>query len=180
MAVAGASLLGSGAFSSWNATATSTGAVTAGIVLPAMVDANGGSFTTAVANLLPLDYFYRYVDVRNDGSAPSTFTGSVSATGDLAGQVLVDAVSCSVAWTSSPGTSTCSGTQTSLGTGTPTAATPLTVNHGTIANGAAGAQHVRYRFTFSGSAPTTLQGKSGSLTASVSNTVVGGNDRTGG
>jgi hypothetical protein len=180
VAVAGASLLGTGAFSAWNATASVSGNVAAGVVLPVMVDANGGSFTTAVANLLPADYFFRYVDVRNDGNTPSTYTGTVTATGDLAGQVLVDAVSCSVSWTTPGGVSTCTGTTTSLGTGTPTLSTPLTINHGTVANGAASAQHVRYRFTFSATAPTTLQGKSGSLSATVSNTAVGGNDRTGG
>ncbi|WP_091243486.1 hypothetical protein [Klenkia soli] len=177
VALAGASLLGTGAFSAWNATTAVSGNVAAGVVTPALVDANGGSFTTAVANLLPADYFYRYVDVRNDGSAPSTFTGTVTASGDLAGQVLVEATSCSVAWTAG---SVCSGTTTALGTGTPTAATPLVVNHGTVANGASAAQHVRYKFTFSASAPSTLQGKTGSLSATVSNTAVGGNDRTGG
>lgn len=181
VAVAGVSLIGTGAFSAWDATASvSSGNLGAAVVTPALVDANGGAFTTAVANLLPADYYYRYVDVRNDGSAASTFTGTVSATGDLAGYVSVDVVSCSVAWTAPSGTSTCTGTQTVLGSGTPTTATALTVAHGSIGNGAAAAQHVRYKFTFAATAPATLQGRTGSLSATVSNTVVGGHDRTGG
>jgi hypothetical protein len=180
LAVAGTALVGTGAFSAWDATASATGALGAGSVAVSMVDANGGSFSTGVANLLPADYFYRYVDVTNSGSAASTFTGSVSATGDLAGQLQVEVTSCSVAWTTVSGASTCTGTTSVLATGTPTTSTPLTVAHGTIATGAAAAQHVRYKVTFASGAPTSMQGKTGSIAASVSNTVVGGSDRTGG
>lgn len=180
LAVAGTALVGTGAFSSWGATASATGGLTAGSVAVSMVDANGGSFSTAVGNLLPADYFYRYVDVTNSGSAASTFTGSVSATGALAGQLQVDVTSCSVAWTTVSGASTCPGTTTALASGTPTTATPLTVAHGSIGTGAGNAQHVRYKVTFSAGASSTLQGAGGSIAASVSNTVVGGTDRTGG
>ncbi|SDG08263.1 hypothetical protein [Klenkia brasiliensis] len=180
LAVAGAALVGTGAFSSWGATASATGGLTAGSVSVGMVDANGGTFSTAVGNLLPADYFYRYVDVTNSGSAASTFTGTVTATGALAGSLQVDVTSCSVAWTTVSGASTCSGTQTVLASGTPTTGTPLTVAHGSIATGAGNAQHVRYKVTFASGASTSLQGATGSIAASVSNTVVGGTDRTGG
>lgn len=180
VAVAGVSLIGTGAFSAWDATASvSSGGIGAAVVTPALVDANGGAFTTAVSNLLPADYYYRYVDVQNNGSAASTYTGTVAASGDLAGYMTVEVVSCSVAWTAPAGVSTCTGTQTTLGSGTPTTSTPLTVTHGSITNGIANAQHVRYKVTFSATAPITLQGKTGSISATVSNTVVGGRDRTG-
>lgn len=180
LAAVGATLVSAGAFSSWDATASvSSGALSAGSGAATMLDANGGSFTTGVANLLPGDWFFRYVDVRNDGSQAGTFTGSVTATGDLAGQLTVDAVTCSLPWTTIAGTSTCAGTTgTSIGSGTPTSTSPVTVTHGTVAPGALAAQHVRYRFTFSSAAPASMQGKTGAVTIAVNNTVVGGNDRT--
>ncbi|CAB4925895.1 unannotated protein [freshwater metagenome] len=52
------------------------------------------------------------------------------------------------------------------------------MSHGSI--GAGAVQHVRYRFLFSATAPISLQGVSSSISATVSNTVVGGTDRTGG
>ena len=180
VAVAGVSLISTGAFSAWDATASvSSGGIGAAVVTPALVDANGGAFTSAVANLLPADYYYRYVDVQNNGSAASTFTGTVAASGDLAGYMAVEVATCSVAWTAPSGVSTCGGTLTTLTTGTPTTGAPMTVNHGSITNGVGNAQHVRYKVTFSATAPITLQGKTGAISASVSNTVVGGRDRTG-
>ena len=180
LAGGGALLVGTGAFSSWDATTSvSSGALTAGSGAATILDANGGTFTTGVSNLLPGDYFFRYVDVRNDGTQASTFTGAVSASGDLAGQLGVDVVTCSVPWATVAGASTCAGTTSpSIGSGTPTTATPVAVAHGTIATGAAAAQHVRYKFTFSNTAPTTMQGKTGTVTIAVNNTVVGGTDRT--
>ncbi|MCO7218775.1 hypothetical protein [Klenkia sp. PcliD-1-E] len=177
LAVAGTALVGTGAFSAWDATDSATGALSAGTVAVSMVNANGGSFSTGVSNLVPADYFYRYVDVTNSGSATSTFTGSVSASGALAGSLQVDVATCSVAWTTVAGVSTCTGTQSPLASGTPTTSTPLTVPHGSIA--AATAQHVRYKVTFSSGASASLMGAAGSISASVSNTVVG-TDRTGG
>ena len=100
LGVGGALLVGTGAFSSWDATSSvSSGPLSAGSGSAAILDANGGTITTGVANLLPGDYFSRYADVRNDGSAASTFTGAVSATGDLAGALGVDVVTCSLPWT---------------------------------------------------------------------------------
>ena len=56
----------------------------------------------------------------------------------------------------------------------------MAVPHGEIRTGAAAAQHLRYRFAFSAAAPATVQGKAGSVAISVSNTLVGNRDRTGG
>ncbi|MEI4272341.1 hypothetical protein TEK04_11470 [Klenkia sp. LSe6-5] len=177
IAVAGAALVGTGAYSGWDGTTkVDSGTLAAGVVTPALLDVNGGTFTTGISNLLPGDFFYRYVDVRNAGSAPSTFTGSVTVTGGLTGYVQVEAATCTVAWV---GTS-CAGTPSTLGTGTPTALLPFTFSHGTIGSGALAAQHVRYKFTFVDTAPLTLQGATGTISAAVSNTVVGGLDRTGG
>ena len=106
------------------------------------------------------------------------FTGTVRVTGDLSGQLSVDAVTCSVPWTTVAGASTCTGTTRNIGNGTPTTATDVTVAHGTIGAGAADAQHVRYTFTFSGTVPSSMQGKTGSIAISVTGTVVGGTDRT--
>lgn len=180
LALGGATLVGAGALSSWDVTAdASSGALTAARAGVTLLDANGGQFTTAVADLLPGDWFDRYVDVRNDGSGPATFTGAVTATGDLAGQLSVDVHACSSPWTRVLGVSTCTGTETALASGI-LSGTQVTVAHGEIRTGTAAAQHVRYRFSFSPSAPASVQGKAGSVAVSVSNTLVGGRDRTGG
>lgn len=179
LAVGGATMLSTGAFAAWETTASAqSGALSAASGSAALLDANGGTFTfSGVSNLVPNDYFYRYVDVRNDGTGPNTFTGAVAATGDLAGHLTVEATTCTAAW--NPTTGACTGTTSApIGSGTPTTSTPVAINHGTIATGAANVQHVRYRFTFNNSAPTALQGKNGALTISVNNTLVGGNDRT--
>jgi len=179
LTVGGAALVSTGAFAAWDATASAqSGALSAASGSAALLDANGGSFTfTGVSNLVPRDFFYRYVDVRNDGTGSNTFTGTVAADGELAGQIVVEAVTCTTSWNTT--TAACGGTTGApIGSGTPTASTPVPVNHGVIATGAANVQHVRYKFTFADTAPTALQGKNGSLTISVNNTLVGGNDRT--
>ncbi len=180
LALGGATLVGAGALSSWDATAdVSSGDLTAASGKVTLLDANGGRFTTGVADLLPGDWFDRYVDVRNDGSGAGTFTGAVTATGDLAGQLSVDVRTCSSPWTTVLGVSTCVGTETPLASGSLSAA-QVPVAHGEIRTGSAAAQHVRYQFSFSSSAPVAVQGKAGSVAITVSNTLVGGRDRTGG
>lgn len=179
LTAAGFALIGGGVFSAWNVTSNvNSGTLTAATGAATLLDANGGVFTSGVSNLLPGDYFYRYIDVRNDGTVSNSFTGTVDATGDLAGNVAVDATTCSIPWTTVATVSTCLGvTSASIGSGTPNV-TPVTVNHGTINHGALAAQHVRYKFTFSNAAPAGLQGKNGSVSIGVSSTMTGGNDRT--
>jgi len=177
LAAGGATLVGAGAFSAWDATTSVTsGGLSAGTSSAAtVVDAAGGTFSTGVSNLLPGDYFYRYLNVTNTGAA-ATFTGAVAVTGQLAGYLAVDAATCPTSWTIA--TATCAGVASppSIGSGTPTTSTPTAVAHGAIANAAV--QYVRYKFTFSDAAPNSLQGTSGAVAISVSNTVVGGTDRT--
>lgn len=174
LTTAGAALVGGGVFSAWNVTSNvNSGTLSAATGAATLLDANGGVFNSGVSNLLPGDYFYRYIDVRNDGTVANSFTGTVDATGDLAGNVAVEATTCPVAWVAN----VCVGTTGNIGSGTPNA-TPVSITHGTIGVGALAAQHVRYKFTFSSSAPATLQGKNGTVTIGVSSTMVGGNDRT--
>ncbi|MGY5885564.1 hypothetical protein [Modestobacter lacusdianchii] len=182
LAAGGAALVSTGALSSWDATAkVDSGDLTASSGETTLLDANGGAFSAAVANLLPDDYFHRYVDVRNDGTQANTYAGTVSATGDLAGYLSVDAMTCSVPWTTTSGVSTCGGVQSaSLVSGTRTLNAPVVLAHGSIGTGAPAAQHVRYTFTFASNAPSTLQGRAGKVTIAVNNTLVGGNDRTSG
>lgn len=174
-ALGGLAMVSSGAFASWQATATAnTGALTAASATVAMVDANGGTFSSAVSNLLPGDYFYRYVNLSNDGTATAPYSGTLGATGDLGPQLTASADACSVPWTSPGGVSTCTGTTTALLAAT-SIATPAAVTYGPITS----TLHVRYSFTFSTAAPATLQGKAGTITATVSTALVGGRNRTG-
>ncbi|MXI17171.1 hypothetical protein GRW34_22685, partial [Escherichia coli] len=133
----------------------------------AMIDANGGSFATAVPDLLPGDYFHRYVDLRNSSSAAAGFAGQVTATGDLAGVLSVQVDGCPQA---SSADHTCSGIVTPLVAKT-AASSAVPVNYGTIAPGDSNAKHVRYLFTMSDTAPATMMGKSGTIAASVSSTL---------
>jgi len=177
LATGGAALVGAGAFSAWDATTSvDSGSLSAGTSSAAtVIDATSGTFRAAVSNLLPEDYFYRYIDVVNTGPSTS-FTGAVAVTGPLAGYLAVEAATCPTAWTTASASCTGVPTPPSIGSGTPTADTPTPVAHGQIVS--SGVQHVRYKFTFAKDAPKTLQGASGALSISVSNTVVGGNDRT--
>lgn len=174
VAVTGA--LGAGAYAAWTASAAKSTTVGATQVAVTMVDANGGTFATGVSNMIPGDYFYRYVDVTNTGPGPNSYAGPLAASGDLSGQMLGTVESCSTAWTVTGGVSTCSGTKTTLQASTALGGAGATVDYGSIA----GVQHVRYTFTFDASAPVSLMGKTGSISAQVSTTLVGGRDRTAG
>lgn len=173
-AVAGVSMVTTGAFASWNASTTATsGALNAANGTVTMVDANGGTFNSAVANLLPGDYFHRYVNLTNDGSATAPFAGTLAGTGDLGAQLSAAVDTCSVPWTAPGGVSTCTGTTTPLLASAPITS-PVNVTYGTIAS----VQYVRYTFTFSSAAPATMQGKTGAIAATVNTALVGGRNRT--
>lgn len=177
----GTALVGTGAVAAWQATSTVTsGDLQAASAAPVeLVDANGGSLGTAVGDLVPGDWFHRYVDVRNDGDQQDAFTGAVTASGDLGDHLSVVAETCPVSWTTTGGSSTCGqGTPTRLGSGP--LSSPVALTHGSIAPGAGAAQHVRYTFAFSEDAPAELQGRSGAVSISVMSTLVGGRDRTDG
>ena len=170
LTVAGLAFTGIWAFASWQAitlpSSGQAGAAGAAGDAAAVLDADGGSFTTGVADLLPGDHFYRYVDVRNDGHLPTDFVGTVSADGALAGHLAVEATSCTLPWVTAGGASTCAD-PTPLGSGVPATGAPVPITHGQIATGDVGAQHVRYRVTFSPTAPDSLQGQAGTISIAV-------------
>ncbi|WP_432545930.1 hypothetical protein [Kineococcus sp. SYSU DK004] len=180
LAVGGVTLVGTGALASWNvskdAAPSSVAAATAAVeVLPA----NGMPLTANIANLVPGDFFYRYVDVRNDGSTAAAFTGLVSATGALAPWLDVEVASCPSAW--STGQLGCAGAAgTPVGAAGTVTATGRAVDHGTIQPGSGAVQRLRYKFTFNSTAPSDVQAESSTLSIRVTSTLVGGRDRTGG
>jgi len=175
--VGGVSLVSAGAFASWTTTSQATsGAVTAAMAAVDLIDANSSTFTAPMSDVLPGDYWYRYVDLRNDGSAGSTYSGLITATGDLTGVLNAQAERCSIAWTSN---GQCLGTTTTLLADTLATDVGVTVNYGTIAPGTLGVAHVRFRFKMLDTASQTLMGKTGTLAISVSGMTTGGRDRTG-
>lgn len=175
LALGGVTLVGSGVFSAWSVTSgVTTGALTAAASAVAMVDANGGTFSTPVPDLLPGDYFYRYVDLRNTSGTTGAYAGNVAATGDLAAVLSVQVDSCPQPWATDH---TCAGTSVPITVQTP-ASSPVATDYGQIAPGDAGRKHVRYKFTFSADAPATAMGKSGTVTANVVGTVMGNRNRT--
>jgi hypothetical protein len=141
-----------------------------------LIDANSSTFNAPVSDVLPGDYWYRYVDLRNDGSAASSYTGLITATGDLTGVLNAQAERCSIAWTSN---GQCLGSTTTLLADTLATDTGVAVNYGTIAAGTTVAAHVRFRFKMLDTASQTLMGKTGTLAISVSGITTGGRDRTG-
>lgn len=180
LVLSGVGLVSGGVLGAWNATsAMSTGSLDAASAGVDMLDANGGMFTAGVPNLLPGDYFHRYVDLRSSAAVDTEYTGVLTATGELATGLQARVDRCSVAWTTTAGTGTCSTGSASVAAAQALAA-PVSINYGTIAPGAPGTVHLRYRFSLADGAPATLMGKAGTISASVSGTLVGGHDRTGG
>lgn len=172
LAVVGGSLIGAGAFASWDASASAlSGGTDAAAVLQ---DVGGTPLTDAVVGLLPGDHLHRYLDATNSSGQAATFTGTVTVTGDLAGHVTVDVVTCTVPWVTTDGASSCVGDTAQLGSGTPTSTAPLELDLGTIPAGQAGTQHIRCTLTLTESAPTSVQGATGGVDIAVSNTAIGG------
>jgi hypothetical protein len=176
LAVGATGLVGAGALASWTTTSTTnSGTVTAATAAVELIDANGSTFGAQMPDLLPGDYFYRYVDLRNDGTASSSFTGLITATGDLAGALTAQVDRCSIAWTSG---GTCLGAITSQAAEAPVDQVGLAVTYGAIGSGTGAVAHERYRFKLSETAPMSLQGKTGVLAISVTGDSTGGRDRT--
>lgn len=168
----GAALVGAGALASWTVTAdVSSGALdTASTGTVSLDSANSTAFATGVPNMVPGDYFNRYVDLTNSGD-PGPVTGTVSSPGALASGLSVTVDACSVAWTAA----TCSGTVVSRLPSTPLAV-PASIDHRNMARGAV--EHLRYGFMFDPNAPATLQNKTGNVSISAANGVRTGKDRT--
>ncbi|TNM69715.1 hypothetical protein FHN55_02935 [Streptomyces sp. NP160] len=170
--VGGCSLLGTGAFASWQATASASSAsLRAATVGATVVGATGGQLTTPVSDLLPGDWLYRYVDVTNTSTVVGAFTGTVSSAALGSGLTAV-VESCSAAWNTAA--ATCPGTQNVLASGS--VGSGLAIAHGILAPTAV--QHVRYKVTVDPSAPASLMGTTGSLSMSVVSDLVGNRDRT--
>ncbi len=178
LGVGAVGLVGAGALASWTTTSTTnSGTISAATAAVELLDANGSTFGAQMPDLLPGDFFYRYVDLRNDGTASSSFSGLITASGDLAGALSAQVDRCSIAWTSG---GTCLGSVTSQAAETAVDQVGLTVNYGAIGSGQGAVAHERYRFELSETAPMSLQGKTGVIAISVTGDTTGGRDRTGG
>ena len=176
--LAGTGLVGSGVLSAWQATSNvSTGALTATDAAVQVLDAAGSTFASGVPDLLPGDYFYRYVDLRNQGTATSPYVGQVNAGGDLGSTLLARVESCPTSWTVIGSSTSCTGGATVVAA-EQSLANPLAVDYGNIAPGVLGSKHLRFRFAFSDGAASTLMGKTGTISATFTSTLVGGRDRT--
>ncbi len=179
IAAAATALVGAGAFAAWTSTSSSTtGSLTAATVTQTNVDANSTTFTTALTNMLPGDFLYRYRILTNTGSVTQTMTGAVTNSGVLAGtgglEMKVD--SCSVAWTTVAGVSTCAGTPTSI-LGVTGVSTDPAISYGSLA--AAGVQNLRYTFDLPANANQgTFQGQTGTVTVAVTGATAAASDRT--
>jgi hypothetical protein len=175
----GAVLTASGTWAAWQSTGSLTQAVDSANVTVSVVDGGSGAatWTTGITNLLPGDYFYRWVDVTNSGTVPQAFASTLSGTLTLPGAMTAWVSSCTVVYT---GSSCTGGTSADLlGTsGTPAAFGSLS-GLGTINAGAT--KHLMVKVVFSASAvQATYQNQSSVLTLSFTGTATGGNDRTNG
>jgi hypothetical protein len=139
-------------------------AVSSGKLSLSLAD-NGAGFTQAVANLVPTDTVYRYVDVSNSGTADGTnltLQIASSATNKLTtdttnGLQLAIAACTGGIWTATTGA--CSGTITPLVASTPVSGvtgTPITVVSGAFPQGALA--HLRVAMTLPAQTEVTTNG----------------------
>ena len=175
----GAVLTASGTWAAWQSTGSLTQNVDSANVTVSVADGGSGAatWTTGISNLLPGDYFYRWVDVTNTGSVPQSFASTLSGTLTLPNAMTAWVSTCTVVYT---GTSCAGGTSTDLlGTsGTPAAFGALS-GLGTVNAGAV--KHLMVKVVFSASAnQATYQNQSSVLTLAFTGTATGGNDRTNG
>ena len=120
-AVAGVLMIGAGAFAAWTSSTTvTTGTYSAATVTASDADHDGTVFTSAISDLLPGDYAYRYRTLTNTGSVTQSFSAAVTGAGALTGtgglQVTVD--SCATAWASGVCAGGSSSVQTIVGVST--------------------------------------------------------------
>jgi hypothetical protein len=145
------------------------------------VDQNGTVFTSALSNMLPGDYLYRYRTLTNTGSVSQVLSGATTGTGVLAttaGGLTIAVDSCPVAWTTVATVSTCVGGSTPVLATSGVSGSPA-ISYGTMAAGAAA--NLRYTFALpSGASQTTFQGTSGDVTVAVTGATAGARDRTAG
>ena len=174
----GAVLTATGTWAAWQSTGSLTQAVNSAEVTVNVADGGSGAATwsTGISNLLPGDYFFRWVNVTNTGSVPQTFAGSLSGTLTLPNAMTAWVSSCSVAFTS--GSTACSGTSTDLlGSSATPAAFGSLASLGSINAGAT--KHLLVKVVFSDSAnQATYSDQSSVLTLSFTGTATGGNNRT--
>lgn len=176
----GAVLTASGTWAAWQSTGSITQSVNSANVTVNVADGGSGSTTwsTGITNLLPGDYFHRWVTVTNTGSVPQAFTGSLAGSSTLPGALTAWVSSCDVAF--APPSTTCSGASSNhLGTSGAHAAFGALSGLGTINAGAT--KHLLVRVLFDASADqVTYQNQSSTLTLSFTGTAAAGSDRTSG
>ena len=174
----GAVLTATGTWAAWQSTGSLTQSVNSAEVTVNVADGGSGAATwsTGISNLLPGDYFFRWVDITNTGSVPQTFAGTLSGTLTLPNAMTAWVSTCSVAYAS--GSTSCGGTSTDLlGSSATPAAFGALSSLGSINPGAT--KHLLVKVVFSDSADqTTYSDQSSVLTLSFTGTATGGNDRT--
>lgn len=179
--VAGAaavSMVGAGAYAAWtSSTGGTTGTYTAATVTASEYDHDNTTFTSAVSNLLPGDFLYRYRTLENTGSVTQTFTGAVSASstlGNTAGGLQIKVDSCATAWSGG----SCAGGSTTIRTLTDTAGSP-SISYGSLAAGAK--TYLRYTFSLpSNISQNTFMSTSTTVTVAITGATAAGSDRTAG
>lgn len=177
----GAVLTASGTWAAWQSTGDLDQAVNTATVTVDVTDggAGAGTWNTAIADLLPGDFFYRWMDVENTGTVPQTFAGALSGTGTLPGALTAWVSSCDEAFSGGSFT-TCGGVDEDLlgTTGAPAAFGNLS-SLGVIAPG--DTLHLLMRVTFDENADqVTYEDQASTLTLAVTGTATGLGDRTNG
>lgn len=174
-AIAGVVMIGAGAFAAWtSATSVTTGTYSAATVTATDADHDGTVFTSAISDLLPGDFAYRYRTLTNTGSVSQTFSAAVTGSGALTGTggltVAVD--SCPTAWASGVCSGGSSVVQAAVGV-----STAPTIAYGSLA--ASGAKYLRYTFALPSSAAYgTFGGATGTVTVAITGSTAGGSNRT--
>ena len=96
-------LTASGTWAAWQSTGSLTQSVNSANVTVNVADGGSGAatWTTGISDLLPGDYFYRWVEVTNTGSVPQAFAGTLAGTLTLPGAMTAWVSTCTVVYTGS-------------------------------------------------------------------------------
>jgi hypothetical protein len=176
----GAVLTASGTWAAWQSTGSLTQNVSSATVTVNVADGGSGAATwsTGISDLLPGDFFYRWVDITNTGSVPQTFAASLTGSSTLPSALTAWVSTCTAAFTA--GSTSCSGSSADLlGSSASPAALGALSSLGSVASGAT--KHLLVKVLFSASAnQLTYQNQSSTLTFSTTGTATGAGDRTNG
>ncbi len=169
---------GGGVLAAWSQSASLvSGTLSTGNVTSSFTNTGTNQWTTPVANLVPADYLYRYLQIQNTGNVTQNFTLAVAGQTDWATDTALQITvsRCSAAWTQV--SNSCGGTTTSVVAKQSVSAGGSAFTAGTGVT-ASGYIYLQVKLEIDSAAAATSQGKSGTVTLTETGSQLGGADRS--